>query len=77
MNHENKNLTDLIMYLEPLKNFLQILQKVPGYSIDIFLKRLPRLLSEPYAKEMGIKIAQKVTEKGMVRLVKIAAGANI
>jgi len=26
---------------------------------------------------MGIKIAKKVTEKGVVRLVKIAAGANI
>jgi len=26
---------------------------------------------------MGIKIAKKITEKGVVRLVKIAAGANI
>jgi len=26
---------------------------------------------------MGIKIAKKVTEKGVVRLVKIAAGTNI
>ena len=56
---------------------LEILQKVPGYSIDIFLKRVPRLINEPYTKEMGIKIAKKVTEKGVVRLVKIAAGANI
>ena len=65
------------MYVEPFKNFLGIIQKVPGYSIDIFIKRVPRLINEPYTKEMGIKIAQKVTEKGMVRLVKIAAGANI
>ena len=66
-----------ILYVEPLRNFLEILQKVPGYSIDIFLKRVPRLINEPYTKEMGIKIAKKVTEKGVVRLVKIAAGANI
>ena len=65
------------MYIEPLKNFLEILQKVPGYSIDIFVKRVPRLINEPYTKEMGIEIAKKVTEKGMVRLVRIAAGANI
>ena len=77
MTDENNNLSDLIMYVEPLRNFLEILQKVPGYSIDIFLKRVPRLINEPYAKEMGIKIAKKVTEKGVVRLVKIAAGANI
>ena len=41
------------------------------------LKRIPRLINEPYTKEMGIKIAKKVTEKGVVRLVKIAAGLNI
>ena len=75
--NENDNLSDLIMYIEPLRNFLEILQKVPGYSIDIFLKRVPRLINEPYTKEMGLKIAKKVTEKGVVRLVKIAAGTNI
>ena len=74
---DNNNLRDLIMYIEPLRNFLEILQKVPGYSSDIFFKRVPRLLTEPYTREMGIKIAKRVTEKGVVRLVKIAAGANI
>ena len=74
---ESNNLNDLLMYIEPLKNFLDILEKVPGYSIDIFLKRVPRLLNEPYTKEMGVKIAKKVTEKSVVRLVKIAAGSNI
>ena len=75
--NENNNLSDLIMYVEPLRNFLEIVQKVPGFSIDIFLKRVPRLINEPYTKEMGIKIAKKETEKGVVRLVKISAGANI
>ena len=77
MANDSNNLNNLIFYIEPLRNFLEILQKVPGYSIDIFLKRVPRLLNDPYTKEMGIKIAKKVTEKGMVRLVKIAAGENI
>ena len=74
---EASNLNDFIIQIEPLKNFLEIIQKVPGYSIDIFIKRVPRIINEPYTKEMGIKIAKKVTEKGVVRLVKIAAGANI
>ena len=73
---ENK-LSDILMYIEPFRKFLEILQNVPGYSIDIFIKRIPRLVNEPYTKEMGMKIAKKVTEKSMVRLVKIAAGANI
>ena len=77
MANENNNLSDLIVYIEPLRNFLEILQKVPGYSIDIFIKRIPRLINEPYTKEMSIQIAKKVTEKGVVRLVKIAAGLSI
>ena len=77
VNKENNNLNDLILSIEPFKNFLEIIQKIPGYSIDIFLKRMPRLISEPYTKEMSFKIAKKVTEKGVVRLVKIAAGSTI
>ena len=74
---EKNNLNELLTYIEPLKNFLEILQKVPGYSTDIFLKRIPRIIAEPFTREMSIKIAKKVTEKGVVRLVKIAAGASI
>ena len=74
---ENNNINDLILSIEPFKNFLEIIQKIPGYSIDIFLKRMPRLINEPYTKEMSFKIAKKVTEKGVVRLVKIAAGSTI
>ena len=75
---KNKNnMNDLILSIEPFKNFLEIIQKIPGYSIDIFLKRVPRLINEPYTKEMSFKIAKKVTEKSVVRLVKIAAGTTI
>ena len=71
------DINNLILNIEPFRNFLEIIQKLPGYSIDIFLKRVPRLINEPYTREMSFKIAKKVTEKGVVRLVKIAAGANI
>ena len=77
VDKEKNNLNDLILSIEPFKNFLEIIQKIPGYSIDIFLKRMPRLINEPYTKEMSFKIAKKVTEKGVVRLVKIAAGSTI
>ena len=77
-NIQNQNtMNDVIFSIEPFTKFLNVLQKVPGYSIEIFLKRIPRLINEPYAKEMSFKIAQKVTEKSVVRLVKIAAGTTI
>jgi len=75
---QNQNvMNDVIFSIEPISKFLNVLQNVPGYSIEIFLKRLPRLINEPYTKEMSLKIAQKVTEKSVVRLVKIAAGTTI
>ncbi len=74
---KSDNLNSLIFSIDPIKNFLNIIQKIPGYSMDIFLKRIPRLINEPYTKSMGIEIAKKVTEKSVVRLVKIAAGTTI
>ena len=77
ISKDKNNINDLILSIEPFKNFLEIIQKIPGFSIDIFLKRVPRLINEPYTKEMSFEIAKKVTEKSVVRLVKIAAGSNI
>ena len=77
ISKDKNNINDLILSIEPFKNFLEIIQKIPGFSIDIFLKRVPRLINEPYTKEMSFEIAKKVTEKSVVRLVKIAAGSDI
>jgi len=72
-----EDMNNIIFSIEPFTKFLNVLQKVPGYSNELFFKRIPRLLNEPYTKEMSLKIAQKVTEKSVVRLVKIAAGTPI
>jgi len=76
MNYR-EDMNNIIFSIEPFTKFLTVLQKVPGYSNELFFKRIPRLISEPYTKEMSLKIAQKVTEKSVVRLVKIAAGSSI
>ena len=72
-----EDMNDIIFSIEPFTKFLNVLQKVPGYSNELFFKQIPRLLNEPYTKEMSLKIAQRVTEKSVVRLVKIAAGSAI
>ncbi len=73
----SEDMNNIIFSIEPFTKFLNVLQKVPGYSNELFFTRIPRLLNEPYTKEMSLKIAQKVTEKSVVRLVKIAAGSTI
>ncbi len=77
IDRKDNDINNLILYIEPFKNFLEVLEKVPGYSIEIFIKRVPRLINEPYTREMSLKIVKKITEKNVVRLVKIAAGASI
>ncbi len=72
-----EDMNNIIFSIEPFTKFLNVLQKVPGYSNELFFKQIPRLLNEPYTKEMSLKIARRVTEKSVVRLVKIAAGSAI
>ena len=72
-----EDMNNIIFSIEPLTKFFNVLQNVPGYSNELFFKQIPRLLNEPYTKEMSLKVAQRVTEKTVVRLVKIAAGSAI
>ena len=60
--------------LEPIRQLLAVLQQLPGFSPDLVLKRLPRLIQEPNARAMGAQLAKGLAERGVVRLVKVAAG---
>jgi len=60
--------------LEPIRELLAVLQQLPGFSPDLVLKRLPRLVREPDARRMGAQVARGLAERGVVRLVKVAAG---
>ena len=60
--------------LEPIRELLSVLQQLPGFTPDLVLKRLPRLVREPDARRMGAQMAKGLAERGVVRLVKVAAG---
>mgnify|MGYP001416916064 CR=1 FL=1 len=75
-DHFDSSDFNFLLEIKPIKEFIKVIQNIPGFSIDIILKRLPRLLKEKHIREMSLKIAQGVTEKGMIRLVKLAAGVS-
>jgi hypothetical protein len=50
------------------------LQSLPGFTPDLVLKRMPRVFKEPDARRMGFQVAQGLAERGVVRLVRVAAG---
>ena len=52
----------------------EIIQNLPGYSNKLILKKIPRVLKEKDTRSMGLRIAKGVTERNMVRVIKLAAG---
>ena len=70
-----ENLTSFIN-LEPIKKLIKIVRNLPGFKIEFIIKQVPRLILEPDSRKMGIKVAQRVAEKSVIRLVKVAAGPS-
>ena len=60
--------------LEPIRQLIEVLNKLPGFTPELVLSRLPRLIREPDARRMGLNVAKGLAERGVVRLVKVAAG---
>ncbi|WP_269616407.1 ABC1 kinase family protein [Prochlorococcus marinus] len=48
----------------------------PGFKRKIFFKKLPKILVTKDTYQMGLGLMKKTSEKGLVRLVKVAAGVE-
>ena len=59
-----------LLDLEPVRQLVLILQALPGFEPQLLLKRLPRVLSEPNLREMGLKMAKGLAERSVVRLLR-------
>ena len=64
------NATAPLLDLEPLRQLVLILQALPGFEPQLLLKRLPRVLSEPNLRDMGLKMAKGLAERSVVRLLR-------
>ena len=67
---------DPMLQLEPIRQLIEVLQSLPGFSPDLLMRRLPRVMNDPASRRMGVKVAQGLAERGVVRLVKVAAGVQ-
>ena len=59
-----------LLSIEPIRELLSILNKLPGFEAQLLTKRLPRLLNEPDLREMGFELAKGLAERSVVRLVR-------
>ncbi len=48
----------------------------PGFKRKIFFTKLPKILIAKDTYKMGYGLMKKTSEKGIIRLVKIAAGVR-
>jgi len=62
--------SDPLLNLEPIQPLLEILRQLPGFEPQLLLNRLPRLLAEPDLRRMGVKVAQGLAERSVVRLLR-------
>ncbi len=67
---------NLINDIETIQKLIEIFRKMEGFNAKLVFKKLQRLINEPYARTMSIKIAQKFTKKSVARMIKIAAGVE-
>ena len=65
-----------MLQLEPIRQLIDVLQSLPGFSPDLLMRRLPRVVNDPASRRMGVQVAQGLAERGVVRLVKVAAGVQ-
>jgi len=48
----------------------------PGFKRKILFRKLPRILITKDTYKMGYGLMKKTSEKGIIRLVKVAAGVT-
>ena len=58
---------------EAIINIQDIIKTIPNFQKEI-IKKIPRIITEPDSIKMLLFLAKRITEKGMIRVVKVAAG---
>ena len=65
-----------LLNMSSIKKMFKISKMKSGFKRKIFLKKLPRILITKDTYRMGLGLMQKTSEKGIIRLVKVAAGVK-
>ena len=68
--------TNKILNLSSIKKLFNTSKIQPGFKRKIIFKKIPKILSTSDTYIMGIGLMKKTSEKGIIRLVKVAAGVK-
>ena len=77
---KSKNSSDKnILERKEIKKSTKIIKRInelEGFQNKFIFKRIKQIIKEPIAREMGINIIKRTSEKSLIRIVKVAAGNN-
>tara|TARA_B100000579_G_scaffold206209_1_gene168544 strand:- start:29 stop:508 length:480 start_codon:yes stop_codon:yes gene_type:complete len=68
--------TQQIFNMSSITKMFNNSRKKPGFKRKIFFKKLPKILITRDTYRMGFGLMKKTSEKGVIRLVKVAAGVR-
>ncbi len=70
------NNTKKVFNLSSIKKMFNTSKIKPGFKRKIIFKKLPKILVTKDTYKMGYGLMKKTSEKGLIRLVKVAAGVS-
>ena len=62
--------------ISSIKKLFNTSKLKPGFKRKILFRKIPKILATKDTYQMGIGLMRKTSEKGLVRLVKVAAGVE-
>ena len=65
-----------VLNISSIKKVFNTSKMKPGFKRKIIFKKIPRILASKDTYKMGLGLMKKTSEKGMVRLIKVAAGVE-
>ncbi len=72
----SKIYTNKSLNINSIKKMFNVSKMKPGFKRNIIFKKLPKILITKDTYQMGFRVVKKTSEKGIVRLVKVAAGVD-
>ena len=76
IQRSSKTISKKIFNLSSINKMLKISKTKPGFKRKIIFKKLPKILTTKDTYKMGYGLMKKTSEKGIIRLVKVAAGVE-
>jgi len=71
LNNDNQ-----VLNISSIKKLFNTSKLKPGFKRKIIFRKIPRILTTKDTYKMGLGLIKKTSEKGLVRLVKVAAGVE-